>query len=482
MGGCRVILFGTGGVRGIMRDGEFDEELVVNVSRAVALWMHEDRLDGMVIAYDTRRNSSRFAELAAQTFAACGIETYLFDAPTPTPLLSFAVRELKAGAGVVITASHNPPQYNGYKVYTADGVQAVPSYTEKISSLIGKPFETKKTARVQPVPKQIEEGYVERLVQLVRKHVDGSTKIVYSPLQGTGARFVPKVLGELGFELICVEEQMKFDPNFSKVASLNPEDEEAFDLVRRVCQEEKTRFGIATDPDCDRVGLMVDGKRLSGNQVGVLLTEMLRHSADPGSSLIKTIVTTDMVKPMCEELSLRVLETPTGFKYIGHLIETKSKQSNFGYFLAFEESCGYLMGNLARDKDGVLGSALIASLCSKYDPVELLKSLYERYGYHVEELISLSFESPEQARQKYEALRLNTPSRIAEQNIVRIYDYENDPEIPNETLLLETQNAKIYVRPSGTEPKLKIYVKVVGCDEREVRSLLESVRKAVMRL
>ena len=482
MGGCHVILFGTGGVRGIMRDGEFDEKLIVDVSRAVALWMYEEKLDGVVIAYDTRRNSNRFAKLAAQTFADCGIETYLFDAPTPTPLLSFAVRELRVGAGVVITASHNPPQYNGYKVYTSDGVQAVPSYTEKISSLMGKSFRVNKTARVQPVPKQVEERYIERLVQLVRKHVEGSTKIVYSPLQGTGARFVPKVLRELGCDVICVEQQMEFDPNFSKVASLNPEDERAFDMVRRVCQEEKARFGIATDPDCDRVGLIVDGKRLSGNQVGVLLTEMLRHGANPESNLIKTIVTTDMVKPMCEELNLHVLETPTGFKYIGHLIETKSKDPSFSYFLAFEESCGYLMGDLVRDKDGVLGSALIAGLCSKYDPIELLNSLYERYGYHVEELISMSFESPEQAKQKYEVLKLNPPTRIADQEIVRIFDYENDPQMPNETLLFETGSVKIYVRPSGTEPKLKIYVKVVGYDEHEARSILGSVRKAVMEL
>ncbi|MBC7123285.1 MAG: phospho-sugar mutase, partial [Pseudothermotoga sp.] len=204
-----MILFGTGGVRGIMRDGEFDEKLIVDV------WMYEEKLDGVVIAYDTRRNSNRFAKLAAQTFADCGIETYLFDAPTPTPLLSFAVRELRVGAGVVITASHNPPQYNGYKVYTSDGVQAVPSHTEKISSLMGKSFRVNKTARVQPVPKQVEERYIERLVRLVGKHVEGSTKIVYSPLQGTGARFVPKVLRELGCDVICVEQQMEFDPNFS---------------------------------------------------------------------------------------------------------------------------------------------------------------------------------------------------------------------------------------------------------------------------
>lgn len=477
-----MILFGTGGVRGIMKKGEFDEDLVINVSRAVALWMHQNCLDGVVIAYDTRKNSNRFAQLAAETFASCGIETFVFDAPTPTPLLSFAVREMKAGAGIVITASHNPPQYNGYKVYTSDGVQAIPKYTEEISSLMGKPVETKKTARIHRVPRSVEERYIEKIAEMMKVHTSVRTKIVYSPLQGTGARFVPRLLRELGFEVLCVEEQMNFDPDFSKVSSLNPEELEAFDAVRRVCEQYNVRFGIATDPDCDRVGLIVDGDRLTGNQVGVLLTEMLRHGARPGSSLIKTIVTTDMVKPMCEELGLKVLETPTGFKYIGHLIESRSKESEFSYFLAFEESCGYLVGDLVRDKDGVLASALIAILCSKYDPIVLLNNLYEKYGHHTEDLISVSFETPERAKEKYDKLKSCPPTRIENQEITYVYNYENDPEIPNETLLLETKNAKVYIRPSGTEPKLKIYIKVVASSGDEAKTLLSSVKKAVMNL
>lgn len=477
-----MIVFGTGGVRGIMRKGEFDEELVISVSRAVSLWMHEEGLNGVVIAHDTRRNSNYFAKIAAQTFSDCGIETFIFDAPVPTPLLSFAVRDLGVGAGVVITASHNPAEYNGYKVYTSDGVQAVPKHTERISSLLGKSVEAKRKAPTNIVPKKVEERYVEGIVRLLKDYVKSNGKIVYSPLQGTGARFVPVVLHELGFDVITVEEQMKFDPDFSRVSSLNPEDDKAFDRVKEVCSERNVRFGIATDPDCDRVGLIVDGKRLTGNQVGILLTEMLRHRAKPGSCLIKTIVTTDMVKPMCEELNLKVMETPTGFKYIGHLIETYSKQENFSYFLAFEESCGYLMGYLARDKDGVLGSAMVAALCSEYDPIELLKDLYEAYGYHFEELISMPFENLQAARQKYEALKASPPDKVGGHPVIRVYDYGNDPQIPSETLLLELESVRIYIRPSGTEPKLKIYVKVVGSTEKEASSILESVRRAVMKL
>lgn len=482
MGGCCLILFGTGGVRGIMKKGEFDEQLVVVVSQAVATWLHEERLNGVVIAYDTRKNSNLFARLAANTFVESGIDVFIFEEPVPTPLLSFAVREMSMGAGIVITASHNPPEYNGYKVYTGDGVQAIPEYTEKIASMIGKNYRTSRVGVLRSVPREVEEKYFERLSNLVEKYVNSPTKIVYSPLQGTGARFVPRILRQLGFEVFCVANQMEFDPNFSKVSSLNPEYDEAFDGVRKLCEEENVRFGIATDPDCDRVGLIVDGKKLTGNQVGILLTEMLRHEAPQGSCLIKTIVTTDMVIPMCEELGLRVLETPTGFKYIGHLIETKLKELGSDYFFAFEESCGYLAGNFVRDKDGVLGSALIASLCSRYEPLELLKSLYETYGYYRETLVSIPFESVSQAIKKYEELKLHPPQILAGFSVIAVHNYENDPEIPNETLLIELDGVKIYIRPSGTEPKLKIYIKVVGSDENEVESRLNSIERAVVRI
>lgn len=477
-----MILFGTGGVRGIMKKGEFDEQLVVVVSRAVAAWLHEEGLNGVVIAYDTRKNSDLFAKLAARVFIESGIDVFIFEEPVPTPLLSFAVREMNMGAGIVITASHNPPEYNGYKVYTGDGVQAIPVYTEKIASMIGKDHRASKMGALRPVPKEIEEKYFERLTNLVEKHVSFPTKIVYSPLQGTGARFVPRILRQLGFEVFCVESQMEFDPNFSRVSSLNPEHDEAFEGVRKLCEEKNIRFGIATDPDCDRVGLIVDGKKLTGNQVGVLLTEMLRHGTPRGNCLIKTIVTTDMVIPMCEELGLKVLETPTGFKYIGHLIETKLKKLGSDYFFAFEESCGYLVGNLVRDKDGVLGSALIAALCSKYEPLELLKSLYETYGYHGERLVSIPFESVTQAIKKYEELKIHPPRIIAGCSVAAVHDYENDPEIPNETLLIELDGVRVYIRPSGTEPKLKIYIKVVGSDEGEVESRLNSIERAVVQI
>lgn len=477
-----MILFGTGGVRGIMRKGEFDENLVMTVSQAVATWMHEEGLNGVVIAYDTRKNSDVFAKLAAKTFADSGIDAFIFEEPVPTPLLSFAVREMNAGVGVVITASHNPPEYNGYKVYTSDGVQAVPRYTEKIASMMGKSCHTGRIGTVNPVPKEIEKKYIEGLIELVGGYVDSPKKIVYSPLQGTGARFVPMVLRRLGFEVFCVENQMGFDPNFSKVSSLNPEYDEAFDDVKKLCRKENVRFGIATDPDCDRVGLVVDGRKLTGNQVGVLLTQLLRHRAPRGSCLIKTIVTTDMVVHMCEEMGLRVFETPTGFKYIGHLIENELRELNLDYFFAFEESCGYLTGHLVRDKDGVLGSALIAALCSKHDPLELLKSLYETYGYHGEKLVSIPFESVIHASKKYEELKLHPPQKLAGYPVINVRDYENDPKMPNETLLIELDGVKIYVRPSGTEPKLKIYIKVVGSSEEEIESRLCSIERVVRQI
>lgn len=220
-----------------MKKGEFDEQLIVIVSQAMAAWMHEEGLNGVVIAYDTRKNSDLFARLAASIFVESGIDAFIFEEPVPTPLLSFAVREMNVGAGIVITASHNPPEYNGYKVYTSDGVQAIPEYTEKIASMIGKNHRTSRIGTLRSVPKEIEEKYLERLANLVEKYVISPTKIVYSPLQGTGAHFVPRILRQLGFEVFCVANQMEFDPNFSKVSSLNPEYDEAFDGARELCEE-----------------------------------------------------------------------------------------------------------------------------------------------------------------------------------------------------------------------------------------------------
>lgn len=479
-----MVLFGTGGIRGVMRKGEFDHDLVVKASKAVASWMITESLKSIAIAYDTRKNSKEFATLAAETISSYGIETYLFEKPVPTPLLSFAVRFMKLGAGIVITASHNPPQYNGFKVYTSDGVQAIPVYTEKISSFMDHPFSPSHGPSVQSVPEEIITKYVESVVELVKPYVLGFTNIdlVYSPLHGTGAEFVPVVLRSLGINVICVKDQMYPDPMFSTVRLPNPEEIDSFEQVKRYMGENQVKFGIATDPDCDRVGFVVDDCKLSGNQVGVLLTDMLSEKYQTGSYLFKTIVTTDMVNDICEDQKHIIVETPTGFKFIGNEIEKRSSDPNFRYFLAFEESCGYLAGDFVRDKDGVIGSALIAVMCTRFDPIDRLNYLYNRYGYYIEKLISFELATPEDAKHFYEQLSKKPPKRIGHFKVQEIYDYSKDENIPNETILIKIDDAKIYIRPSGTEPKLKIYIKVKGESSESAAKKMFEIEKELKKL
>lgn len=481
-----MILFGTGGIRGIMKKGEFDEELVKKAASAVADWMNEDNLHTLVIAYDTRRNSMKFARICAETASKKGIRTYVFSDPVPTPLLSFAIRYMNADAGIVITASHNPPEYNGFKVYTKDGVQAIPEYTQRIASLMNTTVPSGNSfGDISPVPDEVEQVYTSKVVQLIEPFVDGIKKIVYSPLHGTGARFVKKVLDSLNMNVITVEEQFHPDTAFSTVETPNPEDESAMKLVKAYMKRFQADAGIATDPDCDRVGLVVAKgdalHRLTGNQVGVLLTDMLGQEIAPGSYLIKTIVTTDMAYPICKERGHQILETPTGFKFIGHEIEKRSETGNFDFFLAFEESCGYLTGDFVRDKDGVIGSALIAALCSKTDPLERLNELYKQYGFHAEELLTIKKKSPQEAVSLYQKLKNYPPQAVGELTIKEVVDYSSfDTGVTrNETLLLKAENVKIYIRPSGTEPKLKIYIKVVSGSQKDS---LQMISKTVQGL
>ncbi len=479
-----LVVFGTGGIRGIMKEGEFDHSLVVKASKAVASWMLTESLDGIVIAYDTRRNSEEFAKLAAEIVSSYGIETYLFEKPVPTPVLSFAIRTMKMGAGIVITASHNPPQYNGFKVYTSDGVQAIPIYTEKISSFMEHPLSPSYTSSVHLVPEQIVAGYTRSVVELIRPHIQSPFEVdlVYSPLHGTGAELVPLVLRSLNFNVICVREQMDPDPNFSTVRLPNPEEEEAFEYVRKYMEADRIQLAIATDPDCDRVGFIANGYKLTGNQVGVLLTHMLAKEYENGSYLLKTIVTTDMVNDICEEYGHHIIETPTGFKFIGNEIEKRSTDPDFRYFLAFEESCGYLAGDFVRDKDGVIGSALIAAMCTRFNPIDQMNRLYDKYGYSTEKLISFELQTSEDAKRLYDRLSMKPPTKIGDLKVEQLYDYSKDEKIPNETLLIKVDGAKIYVRPSGTEPKLKIYIKIKEENSQKAKKKMAEIEKELKEL
>lgn len=318
------------------------------------------------------------------------------------------------------------------------------------------------------VPSEVKESYIEKVVEIVsnlprRTDLD----VAYSPLHGTGANYVPEVLRRLGFKVRPVEEQMKPDPNFSTVPTPNPEEDEALVLLNK----KEATLGLATDPDCDRVGVVYRGRRLTGNQVGVLLTDfLLEHVKVENPLVIKTIVTTDMVRPICEERGAYLEETPTGFKFIGHLIEEHTKKGDRNFVFGFEESCGYLAGDHARDKDGVVGSVLSAIAFSNYDPYEKLEELYRKYGYYMEKLINFKFEDVSKAIEIYNSLK----------EYDGIIDYSRGYKgiIPNETIAFVFEKSRIFVRPSGTEPKLKVYIHVRGDTREESENLMkESERK-----
>ncbi|MBO8160388.1 MAG: phospho-sugar mutase [Thermosipho sp. (in: Bacteria)] len=464
-----MILFGTGGIRGVMKKGEFDEKAVIAASKGVSNYMKDYNLKSVVIAYDTRNNSRYFAELAAKTFASDNHNVFIFPEPVPTPVLSFAVRLLKVDIGIVITASHNPPEYNGYKVYTSNGVQAIPEITNILSKYVEKAWNlpVSLSDNFKTLDNDVLEKYIENVCTIINTDLTG-LKIVYTPLHGTGAKPVTSVLEKLGAQVIKVEEQMTADGNFPTVKSPNPEDDDALELLKHYMKNQNVHLGIATDPDCDRVGVIWRNTRLTGNQVGVILTDMLLKKATPNSMVIKTIVTTDMVKPMCSINNVKLFETPTGFKFIGDLIE----KSNNDFLFGFEESCGYLAGDHARDKDGVVGSALVAAAAKQFDLLEKLEELYEKYGYYMEKLLNFKFKDLKIAKELYEKIKKGFVPKDAK-NVV---DYSKGVEgiLPNETLRIDFEEGRIFVRPSGTEPKLKAYVMV---NSKNKNSALENLEK-----
>ena len=473
-----MILFGTGGIRGIMREGEFDDKTVAVASKGVANYMKMNNLKSVLIAYDTRNNSERFAKIAASVFAGEGLEAYLFQEPVPTPVLSYGVRKLKMDMGIVITASHNPPEYNGYKVYTSNGVQAIPEVTDILTDLVTKAWEESITAveKYNYVSKDVLDDYIKECAQLINAKLDG-LKVVYSPLHGTGARFVPNLLRVLGAEVIEVTEQMEHNGNFPTAKTPNPEDDRALELLREYMEKYNVDLGMATDPDADRVGVVYKGIRLTGNQVGILLSDKLirdyKASGRNSGMLIKTIVSTNMVVPMCQENNVQLFEVPTGFKFIGDLVE---KRKDLDFILGFEESCGYLTGDMARDKDAVLACGLVAKVAKEYDLLERLDELYKKYGYYIEKLLNFEFGSVQKAYDIYEKLK-----KFESSDIVNVVDYSEgyNGVIPNETLRFEFITGTVFVRPSGTEPKMKAYVMVKA---ETMEKATEKVEKLAQRM
>ena len=497
----KLLEFGTAGLRGIIGAGTNRMNRFVvglatqGLSNVIKNAGGEER--GVVIAYDSRKNSDLFAKEAAKVFAANGIKVYLFDSLRPVPELSFAIRYLKTIAGVVITASHNPYQYNGYKAYWEDGSQLPPDEAKKVFENMEKIsiFDVERADISNPliniIGKEIDEAFYEEVLKLrIRKDVNKDIKIIYTPFHGAGNIPVREVLKRAGFNnVITVSEQEMPDPMFSTVKSPNPEDKEGFNIAMEYAKKHNANLILGTDPDCDRVGIVVLNKNgefvcMTGNQVGVLLAHYILEGLKEQGKLpsdgavIKSIVSTKMVNYICEDFNVKMVDILTGFKYIGEKIKEYEKTNEHTFLFGFEESYGYLSGTHARDKDGVNASMLIAEMAAFYNEkgmtlYDAMENLYEKYGYFKEHVVSKSFsglEGMEKIKNIIYNLRNNTPEKIGEFKIVKTIDYLNGVDsLPKaDVLRFELEDdTTIYIRASGTEPKIKGYIMVKADTNKE---------------
>ncbi|SDL66601.1 alpha-phosphoglucomutase [Halarsenatibacter silvermanii] len=532
--------FGTGGMRGKIGAGtnRMNKYTVRRATQGLANYLlnyfdDNEEKKSAVIAYDSRHKSREFAEEAARVLAANDIRSYIFTRISPTPELSYAVRKLGTGAGIMITASHNPPEYNGYKVYGGEGGQLVPDKARKVMAEIGEiddfslvnTMELDKAREqdlVEDVEEELEDSYLETVasvlpdVDLAEKSGD-ELSIVYTPLHGTGSRPIQKLMGKLGFsETLVVQRQAEADPDFSTVSQPNPEEEQAFTLALEVAESSDTDLIMATDPDCDRLGVMVpehndeNFRLLSGNEIGVLMADyLLERMEDQGKIpdrgvIIKTIVTTEMILPLADEYGCEVMDVLTGFKYIGEKMNQFEEEER-EFIFGFEESYGYLAGNYARDKDAVLAAALMAVLAlyhqkeNRIDLLTRLKELRQKYGYYKEEVRSIWMEGKrgeEKIAGALARLREEYPDEIAGSGVIRIHDYKEGQTVECESGAAEEidlpesnvlqfrlqDDSLLTIRPSGTEPKLKVYSAVCANTEPGAQNRLEEVRESSLEM
>ena len=498
----RNLEFGTGGLRGVIGAGtnRMNIYMVRKASQGLANYVNKKfpNNPSIAVSFDSIIKSTLFAHIASEVFAANGIKVHIYEELMPTPCLSYAVRELNCSAGIMVTASHNPSKYNGYKVYGSDGCQITTQAASDILSEInaldvfddpkhGDYDAFIKEGMINIISDDLYTKFINRVKQeslLVDEKLDKSVKIIYSPLHGTGLKPVTRILKESGFNsIIVVKEQEQPDGNFTTCPYPNPEIREAMQEGIRYAEENNADLLIATDPDADRVGIAIkDGNEyrlLTGNQVGVLLFDYIcslriKHNKMPKYPIaVKTIVTTDMVKKIAEKDGVQIVEVLTGFKFIGEqigLLEAKGEEER--YIFGFEESYGYLSGGYVRDKDAVDGAFLIAEMFAYYKHqgislVSKLSELYKEYGYFSNYLDSFEFEGSSGFNKMMSIMEKvrNQITSIGKYKIVNKIDYEkgvNGLPKSNVLKLFLDNGTSIVVRPSGTEPKLKIYTSICG--------------------
>lgn len=527
--------FGTAGLRGVIGAGlnRMNSYVVGQATQGLSNQLIKtnggaDKVS-VAIAYDSRIKSDEFAKTAAAILAANGIKVYLFDELKPVPELSFTIRYKKATAGIVITASHNPAKYNGYKVYGADGAQLNPELAAIVQEEIAKTdiFSGVKTCdfdkavadgKIEMMGEEVEDAYLDCVQaqcinpELVRRK--GNTlKFVYTPFHGTGNKPVRKILSRIGFEnVVIVKEQELPDGNFPTVESPNPENKEGFELAIAYAKDCGADLIIGTDPDADRVGIIVKDNNgnydtFTGNQVGALLTEYIlsslkeRKELKPDGYVVKTIVTTNLIQPICDEYGVEMKEVLTGFKFIGEKIKASEETGIGTYLFGFEESYGYLKGTYARDKDAVVATMLIAEMTLYYKEkgislAEQMENIYKKYGYYIENVVSVVMEGIDGSAKinaVMESLRKNPPKALAGKKVLAVRDYKSsvredmtdgtksDILLPKSDVMyfeLEDNN-NFVVRPSGTEPKIKLYCLLCGKTQNEANELVKLIKSDI---
>lgn len=515
----RDLAFGTGGLRGIIGAGtnRMNIYTVAKASQGLSEYLKKNfSIPSVVIGYDSRIKSDVFAKVAAGVFVANNIHVYIWPTLMPVPTVSFATRYIGASAGVMITASHNPSKYNGYKVYRADGCQITAQIADEILSEIENIdiFEDVKTSdfetgvsngSVQYISDKVYTAFIEAVKNqsvLYGEEVDKNIAIVYSPLNGTGLKPVTRTLQEMGYtNITIVKEQEQPDGNFPTCPYPNPEIKEAMKLGMAYANQCNADLLLATDPDCDRVGIAVKNKTgeyelLTGNQVGLLLldyicSQRIKHGTMPEDPvMIKTIVTMDMGKQIAEHYGVRTIDVLTGFKFIGEQIGKLEQQGKANsYVFGFEESYGYLTGDYVRDKDGVGGAYMICEMFSYYatrgiNLREKLNELYRTYGYCMNTLHSYEFEGSagfERMQNIMQTFRGDI-AEFGEKKVKSVLDYTlglNGLPKSNVLKFLLEDNCSVVVRPSGTEPKLKVYISVSAKDEEMAKNVEMDIIKNI---
>ena len=498
------LAFGTGGLRGVMGAGSnrMNKYTVGKATLGLARYLKSKNSGeiSVAIAYDTRNNSRVFAETAAAVFSTQGIKVYIYETIVPVPVLSFTTRYLSCNAGVMITASHNPKEYNGYKVYDSTGcqlctddAQSAITFINEITDYNSIPFDGDKSLVTYVGEKELS-AFLSEVKKQSLYEEKSELKIVYTPLHGTGNIPVRRVLE--GMDVTVVKEQEQPDGNFSTVRSPNPEEKDALTIAIEKARQINADLVLGTDPDCDRVGIAVkdgdDYKLFTGNQTGALLVKfvlsMKKEQLNSKSTLVKTIVTSDLGANIGRSFGLNVDETLTGFKYIGDKMNKYEQSGDREFVIGYEESYGYLVGNHARDKDAVVSSMLICQMASWYKNhgktlVDGLNEIYDEYGYYLDYLDSFILKGKDGAEKIQELMTYfrNTGKALFD-GIESIIDYSGGiGDLPKENVLkyVWSDGSWMAVRPSGTEPKIKVYYSVVDADREKAQKRLASIREKI---